>query len=119
MTEKKSIATGLVLEGEEALERVSGPSGPVPCFVRHEDAGGKCLRPAVMEVYGLPFCEIHGAEVKFRALEELYYDAANFLARLDNSSVPETPRPCGRCARPSRGSGRKRVALQTTRRMWP
>src|SRR4051794_24893736 len=82
MTEK-NIAGGLVLEGEEYT------GGEVPCFVRHPDAGGLCQHPAVMVVYGLPFCEIHGAEAKAGALEEAYYDAASFLARLDNSAVPE------------------------------
>lgn len=95
MTEK-NIAGGLVLEGEAALEWVNGQSGvtggPVPCFVRHEDAGGKCQRDAVMVVYGLPFCEVHGAEAKVGALEEAYYDAGNFLARLDNIHVVE-PNP--------------------------
>ncbi len=37
-----------------------------------------------MEVYGLPFCEVHGAECKAGALEELYYDAEQTLGRLDN-----------------------------------
>src|SRR3954452_13731010 len=94
MTEKKTIAGGLVLEGEEALERVrTGAGESLLCCVRHEDAGGQCQRPAVMAVYELCFCEIHGAEAKAGALEEAYYDAANFLARLDNPYVPEPPNP--------------------------
>lgn len=59
------------------------------CEVRHEDAGGKCGRSATLEVYGLCFCEAHGEEAKLMALEGLYYDAANFLERLDNPGVPE------------------------------
>jgi hypothetical protein len=93
MTETTTrLKNSLVLEGDEVLERLSGPRGQVPCFVRHPDAGGKCLNLAVMKVYGLPFCEIHGAEAKAGALEEFYYDAANFLARLDNPHVLE-PNP--------------------------
>jgi hypothetical protein len=30
-----------------------------PCFVRHPDAGGKCQRPAVVQVCGLNFCDRH------------------------------------------------------------
>jgi len=54
-----------------------------PCIVRHEDAGGKCERPAVMELYGLPFCVVHGAGVKSGCLEELYLDAEGFLELFD------------------------------------
>jgi hypothetical protein len=41
-----------------------------------------------MEVYGLAFCEVHGPEAKSGALEELYFDATNFLERFDNPHVP-------------------------------
>jgi hypothetical protein len=92
MTMTTRPKNSLVLEGEGALERVGAKDGPLPCVVRHEDAGGQCHRDAVMRVYGLCFCEIHGAEAKAGALEEAYYDAANFLARLDNPYVPE-PNP--------------------------
>src|SRR4051812_29475743 len=91
MTETTTrLKNSLVLEGEDALERVSTKDGPLPCVVRHPDAGGQCQRDAVMAVYRLCFCEIHGAEVKAGALEEAYYDAANFLQLLDNSSVPRS-----------------------------
>lgn len=32
------------------------------CFVQHADAGGRCEEPASTYVYGLAFCERHGAE---------------------------------------------------------
>ena len=96
MTEKNLGAEALVLEGEETPELWRGETGPPPCFVHHPDACGKCLRDAVMKVYGLPFCEIHGAEAKTGALEELYFDAANFLGRLDNIHVlPPNPATLG------------------------
>lgn len=39
-------------------------------------------------VYGLPFCEEHGAEATAGALGELYQDASDFLEQLDNPHVP-------------------------------
>jgi hypothetical protein len=62
---------------------------PLPCFVHHPDAGGLCERPAIIEVYGLAFCEIHGAEVKAGALAELFQDATEELERPNNPHVPE------------------------------
>jgi hypothetical protein len=35
----------------------------------------------VMEVYGLPFCEVHGEEIKAGALQELYFDATHDVGR--------------------------------------
>jgi len=95
MTEKPPGAEALVREGEEAFASFRdeiAASGPLPCVVRHPDAGGQCERPAITEVYGLAFCEVHGAEAKSGALEELYFDAANFLGRLSNLHVtPPNP----------------------------
>jgi hypothetical protein len=102
----------LALEGGEALERVSTDQGPLPCVVRHEDAGGQCLRPAVMAAYGLYFCEIHGAEVKAGALEESYFDAANYLERLDNPYVPG-PNPAATGALREAVSGLRDQELRT------
>jgi hypothetical protein len=59
-----------------------------PCCVRHPDAGGRCLRTATTMVYGLLFCEIHGAEATAGALSELYQDASDVLERLYNPHVP-------------------------------
>ncbi len=43
----------------------------LPCFVHHEDAGGRCEEPAIVEVYGLYFCAAHGDEITLGAsLEE-------------------------------------------------
>jgi|SRR5215211_4601314 len=87
MTEAMEMATseetyGLVREGDEAFawcRDLIEKHGPLPCRVRAESAGGRCSRPATMEVYGLAFCEDHGQECKAGALEELYIDADIFL----------------------------------------
>lgn len=82
----------MVREGERAFawcREIIETEGPLPCVVRHPNAGGQCGWKAVLEVYALPFCEVHGAEVKAAALIELYNDAADFLERFDNPHVPE------------------------------
>lgn len=48
----------------------------------------RCPEPAAVEVYGVPLCEAHGAESAAGLAEELYGDAAYYLDRLDNPSVP-------------------------------
>src|SRR5215211_2142998 len=96
MTEVMEMATsgagetyGLVREGEEAFawcrDLMEG-GGPLPCFVRDRAAGGRCSRPATMEVYGLAFCEAHGQECKAGALEEFYSDADFSLERIEGGS---------------------------------
>ena len=60
----------------------------LPCWVRHENAGGQCPRAAAAMVYGLLFCEVHGAEATSGALSELYQDAGDTLERLDNPQAP-------------------------------
>ncbi len=67
---------GIIKEGAEAFEwtRV-----PLPCFVHHRDAGGWCERDAAMEAYDIPFCEVHGAEIKAGILAEIYHDAGKVL----------------------------------------
>ncbi len=69
---------------ENIVRELEGGEHGSPCFVRHPDAGGLCGRPAEMMVYGLRFCEVHGAEIKAGALVEVYQDAADFIERLDN-----------------------------------
>ncbi len=69
-------------EDERALE--------LPCWVRHPSAGGSCPRRASTIVYGLLFCEVHGAEARAGALEELYGDACDYLERLDNTPRRDT-----------------------------
>lgn len=56
-----------------------------PCWARNPS---DCGRTATTMVYGLLFCEIHGAEAKAGALAELYQDASDFLERIDNPHVP-------------------------------
>lgn len=70
---------GMIQEGPGAFERYSGP---LRCFVHHRHAGGWCERPGVMQIYGLSFCEVHGAEAKAGALAEIYHNAGNALEDL-------------------------------------
>ncbi len=51
------------------------------CFVRHEDAGGQCRRPAVMEVHGLGFCETHGEEARLGEARQEQHEVDTFLER--------------------------------------
>jgi len=61
----------------------------VPCFVRHEDAGGQCSRPASVRVHGLAFCAEHGEEARLGASLEEHEDAAHFFERFQNPHVPD------------------------------
>lgn len=94
MTEQTTKRRGLILDRSGTAESIARPmteeeiSQDMLCFVRHEDAGGWCHRPAVMLVYGITMCEVHGTEARAGALSELYSDADEFLERLDNPSVP-------------------------------
>lgn len=79
------------------LETIGGYVAPLPeaakdlpCFVHHEDAGGRCEKPAAMQVYGIHLCEAHGTEARAACLSELFQDATDFLERYDNDHVPET-----------------------------
>jgi hypothetical protein len=60
----------------------------LPCWVRHPSAGGSCERKATTMVYGMLFCEKHGAEATAGALGELYQDAGDVLERADNPTGP-------------------------------
>lgn len=60
----------------------------LPCFVRHQDAGGQCQETATMKVYGLNFCERHGEEARLGALMEERQDAEWFFERFRASHVP-------------------------------
>jgi hypothetical protein len=95
-SDRTGEAEDLVREGDRAeqiasIRRVAEQLGHEPheirCIVSHEDAGGKCGREAVMEVYGLTFCEVHGEEAKAGALEELYHDALQFMELFDAPHV--------------------------------
>jgi hypothetical protein len=59
-----------------------------PCFVRHPDAGGQCWEPGTAEVYGIDFCEVHGAEARIGAFLEEYHDAELFFERFTDPHVP-------------------------------
>ena len=78
-------AENLVREGAEAfaepMRELIEENEPLPCVVGLHSSLEKCGRDATMEVYGLSFCEIHGAECKAGALEELYFDAAQEVQR--------------------------------------
>ncbi|MDP9458331.1 MAG: hypothetical protein M3Q60_21710 [Actinomycetota bacterium] len=69
------------------LDPTGGLERGLPCFVYHPDAGGHCERTATTRVYGLAFCEAHGAEVRAGALLEGYEDADCFFGRLKNPHV--------------------------------
>jgi hypothetical protein len=51
----------------ETEERKGSPV----CVVSHPDAGGPCERPAIGEVWSLPFCELHGREAELAARDEM------------------------------------------------
>lgn len=61
----------------------------LPCFVQHADAGGRCGELASKVVYGLYFCEAHGAEVGAGALYQLRQEAGEFFERFRNPHVPD------------------------------
>ena len=61
----------------------------LPCFVRHEDAGGQCFEPGVVMVYGLSFCTAHGEEARIGAALEAFQDAEYFFERFRNPHVPK------------------------------
>ncbi len=57
------------------------------CVVDHPDAGGACGRPGVYEVVGLPFCATHGLEANAGILAQLYHDAVDGFAQMDNEQA--------------------------------
>ncbi len=88
-------AENLVREGAEAfagMRELIEEGGPLPCVVGLHSSLEECGRAATMEVYGLSYCEIHGAECKAGALAEIYHDAAQEVGRPLNGHVaPMTP----------------------------
>jgi hypothetical protein len=118
-TEQRSGAEALVREltTEEGAERGG-------CWVRLPETGERCPGAATLEVYGIAFCEAHGAECESGALEELYGDADFFLERVEGwdpqAINPEALRliRAGRRALgvilPSLGADREKL-----RRAWP
>ena len=76
-------APGLANYGPNPNPR--GDGGPF-CSVSHPAAGGPCGKPASVEVWALPFCEVHGAEAEAAALVEMWQEArAGVRAALDGS----------------------------------
>jgi hypothetical protein len=94
MTEKTMERAAFVRERSGTAEALARPLNEaefgrgLPCWVRHPSAGGSCERKATTMVYGMLFCEDHGAEATAGALGELYRDAGDVLERMDNPHVP-------------------------------
>ncbi|MBA3423980.1 MAG: hypothetical protein H0U04_05420 [Rubrobacter sp.] len=63
---------------------------PIACVVAHPDAGGRCEREAVGEVWRLPFCEVHGREAELAYMDEIN-DAVR--AELDALGDAENQKP--------------------------
>jgi hypothetical protein len=83
-------AEAIVREGEAAFPHIREQiekHGPIHCWVGKGLDGVRCEHTAVMEVYGTPMCEDHGAEAKAGALEELYDDASQEISRPFNLHV--------------------------------
>ncbi len=51
----------------------------IRCVVAHPVAGGQCERPAVGEVWALPFCEVHGLEAELAYMDERNETVGNKL----------------------------------------
>lgn len=74
-------AGGIVRRGEAVSKFFADfveSYGEAPhCFASHNYG---CEQKAMMEVYGLSFCEAHGEEAAIGALEEIYYDLERRVA---------------------------------------
>ena len=79
--ELRRTAEGIVRELAPDTERL--------CWVKLPESGDRCPAKAALAVYGLPFCEVHGAEARAGALAELYFDAEQFLEGLEAPDIPE------------------------------
>lgn len=79
MTEETNSIKSLM---EDALGIVRDFAG-APCVVSHPDAvDGRCERPGAVKVWGLPFCELHGAEAEAAAFEDLTEELDSVLGML-------------------------------------
>ena len=85
MTEQTTSEARVEAEGLVRWLEPENEPGPWPCWVRTPQ---HCPNTAVMKVYDLPFCEVHGAECRDGAFEEIYQDATEWLSRFDNPHVP-------------------------------
>ncbi len=71
----------MLTEDEGRLE-----DAPV-CVVSHPDAGGACGKPAACEVYGLPFCGLHGLEANYGCLNQVYSLALDELSDMRSEGL--------------------------------
>lgn len=74
------------LEGEEL-------AAGFPCWVGHGSDVDACKRPSTMRVYGLNFCETHGTECAYGALEEMHQNVEEYFGRLMTGEVPALDNP--------------------------
>ncbi len=75
---------------EQTTTTTAEEERPLPCFVRHPDAGGQCHEPSAVEVYRLSFCQRHGKEVRdVEERDEVYY----FFERFSADHVPGVSSP--------------------------
>lgn len=67
-------------------------SEELPCFVRHEDAGGQCQERGSVRVHGLNFCASHGGEVQAGAGLQAFTEANEVFERHVDPRVPKKQR---------------------------
>ena len=79
--------------------------GPLPCQVRHEDAGGQCRRPGAVRVHGLLFCAEHGREAHLGAALEEQHEVDTFLERFRGRGTNPPVEKALRAALAQRGEG--------------
>jgi hypothetical protein len=96
MTEKKDKAAafgGLAIEvrGGRRERIVRGLDHPDLCAAHVGD--DQCKEPATIEVYGEPFCEVHGTEAAHGALESYYGEVGDEWGRLQSADAFATPKP--------------------------
>jgi len=95
------------------------------CVVSHPDAGGQCEEPAVITVWSLPFCELHGAEVEESARAEFVENTEMELEVLVDAEKarPETNWALVRALEwaevPGRGVGAVRSHTEAIRAAYP
>ncbi len=78
---------------EEQTTTTTTEAAPLPCVVRHPDAGGQCGREAAMKVHGLPFCEAHGEEARIGALLEEHDEIWSFVGQFCTPHVSGVSAP--------------------------
>ncbi len=91
---------------EETNTTTTTEERPLPCFVRHRDAGGQCYRPAAMRVHGLGFCAEHGEEARLGAALEEQHEVDTFLERFRDRGTNSPVEKALRAALAHRGESR-------------